>query len=366
LGPRQVGKSTLAKELKPQLEINLADEETYLLHLKDPGLIKRLVRAADPQAGLFFIDEVQRLPSLLNTIQVLIDENKQRQFLLTGSSARKLRRQQSNLLPGRLLWFRLSPLLWWELKDSFDLEKALSLGCLPEVYLEADGLRVLKSYTGSYLREEIQMEAQVRNLAQYGRFLELAAELSGHYLNYTRIASESGISQSTVRAYFEILEDTLIIEKLPSYTRVDKKRKARARDKYLFFDIGVRNAILGRAGQALSQEERGRLFEQWLILQVLYLNQSLDKQWRLMSYSDDGGIEVDLIIQTANKTMAIEIKTASRLIEKQTRALNRFQSIALDPVEKYLVYQGEEKQLFDDETLALPYGHFLQMLYELN
>jgi predicted AAA+ superfamily ATPase len=363
LGPRQVGKSTLAKALAPTLEINLADEETYVRHLKDPGLIKRMVRAVEKN-GFIFIDEVQRLPAILNTVQMLIDEKKERRFLLTGSSARKLRRGQGNLLPGRLFWQHLSPLVWWEIKDRFDLTRALTLGTLPEVYLESYGEPLLKAYTASYIKEEIQAEALVRNVGQYSRVLEMAAELSGPYLNYSRIASESEISKSTIKNYFEILKDTLIIEQIGSYVAVEKRRKARQREKFIFFDLGVRNAVLGKAGAIFSREEMGRLFEQWLILQVIYLNRLMNGQWQIMSYSDDSGIEVDLIIKTANKLMAIEIKSAVRLQPKMTQSLEKFEKITQDAVEKYIVYQGEEKQRFDDGTLGLPYTEFLNLLYE--
>ncbi|MBN2342102.1 MAG: AAA family ATPase, partial [Deltaproteobacteria bacterium] len=138
LGPRQVGKSTLCRQLNPVLSINLADEETYRQHLNDVGLLKRLVHGlGDDAPKLILIDEVQRIPSILNTVQALIDGHPARRFLLTGSSARKLKRGKANLLPGRVLHEQLPPLLYWELKDQFDLSKALTRGCLPEVYLES-------------------------------------------------------------------------------------------------------------------------------------------------------------------------------------------------------------------------------------
>ena len=162
LGPRQVGKSTLCGELNPDFALNLADEEHFRQHLNDPGLIKRVVAALPKhrakQKTIILIDEIQRIPSMLNTIQVLIDSNTNLKFLLTGSSARRLRRGQANLLPGRILLEYLPPLVYWELKDKFDLHKALTIGTLPEVYLQDYGPEILDSYVAGYLKEEIQAE----------------------------------------------------------------------------------------------------------------------------------------------------------------------------------------------------------------
>lgn len=363
LGPRQVGKSTLAKALKPDLQINLADEETYQAHLKDPGLIKRIVQA-ESEKNIIFIDEVQRIPSILNTVQALIDEDKNRKFLLTGSSARKLKRGKANLLPGRLFWKHLSPLLYWEIQNQFDLEKALTIGTLPEVYLEDYGASLLKSYTATYLREEIQAEALTKDLAAYARFLDLAAELSGQYINYSKIASDAEINKESIRRYFEILVDTLIVEKLNSYTRVAKERKARQKDRFIFFDLGVRNAVLGRESSRFSPEEMGFLFEQWLILQVIYLNKTYDPGWRISSYRDSRGIEVDLIIETASEFITLEIKSSKRADYKMTKNLYRFEEIAKLKTVKMLIYQGEEKQLLSNDCLALPYTIFLEQLFE--
>jgi len=361
LGPRQVGKSTLAHQLKLGLQINLADEETYQQHIKDPGLIKRMV-LADSQKLTIFIDEIQRIPSMLNTIQVLIDEDKERRFLLTGSSARKLKKGQANLLPGRIFWKHLSPLLYWEIKDQFDLEKALTIGTLPEVYLEDYGKTLLRSYTSTYLKEEIQAEALTKDIASYSRFLDLSAELSGQYINYSKIANDSEINKETIRRYFEILVDTLIVEKISSYTQVPKERKARQRERFIFFDLGVRNSVLKRENSKFSKEEMGFLFEQWIILQAVYLNRTLDLDWKISSYRDDGGIEVDLILETPTQFMAIEIKSSKRVDQKMTRNLIRFEQLIGKKTSKVIVYQGDAEQKFSNDCVVLPYQNFLEKI----
>ncbi len=365
LGPRQVGKSTLCGKLNPDFALNLADEEYFRQHLNDPGLIKRIINALPGpvanQKTIILIDEIQRIPSMLNTIQVLIDSNKSLKFLLTGSSARKLRRGKANLLPGRILLEYLPPLVYWEIKDNFDLLKALTTGTLPEVYLQDYGPEILNSYVAGYLKEEIQAEAITKDLASYSRFLNLAAELSGQYMNYSKVASDSEINKETIRRYMEILSDTLLIEIIPSYTDVDKKRRARQKEKFIFFDLGVRNSLLGRhSASAFSREEYGHLFEQWFILQIIYFNKLYKKNWKISTYRDAMGVEVDLVIDTNEACLAVEIKSSVKAQEKMFKGLNKFEQISSRQLEKYLIYQGEFEQNFDRLGCAVPYQKFLE------
>ena len=361
LGPRQVGKSTLCLGCQPDLVVNLADEETFRQHLNDPGLIKRIVNALPQKQCLVLVDEVQRLPNMLNTIQSLLDSSAALKFLLTGSSARKLRRGRANLLPGRVLLEHLPPLVYWEIADEFDLGKALSIGTLPEVYLQEYGSDILNSYVAGYLREEVQAEALTKDLASYSRFLDLAAALSGQHLNYSKIASDSEINKDAIRRYMEILVDTLLVELLPSYTEVGKERRARQKEKFLFFDLGVRNSLLGRRkSEHFSREELGSLFEQWMVLQILYYNRLHKKGWRISTYRDAFGVEVDLIIETAGRCVAVEIKSSTRAHEKMFKGLLRFEQLSRRDVNRYLVYQGEFEQSFENLGVAVPYRRFLE------
>ncbi|MCP4599836.1 MAG: ATP-binding protein [Proteobacteria bacterium] len=363
LGPRQVGKSTLCNSLQPDLSVNLADEELFRQHLNDPGLIKRIVRSLPQGSKTILIDEVQRIPSMLNTIQALVDGNSQWRFWLTGSSARKLKRGKANLLPGRVLLEYLPPLLYWELAGHFDLSKALTIGTLPEVYIEEWGPDILHSYAAGYLREEIQAEALTKDLASYSRFLNLAAELSGQYMNYAKVASDAEINKETIRRYMEILSDTLLVEIVPSFKDVDKKRRARQKDKFIFFDLGVRNALLGRTSKfGFSKEEWGHLFEQWMILQVLYYNRMYKKNWRISTYRDAMGVEVDLIIETNTSALAVEIKSGGKAHPKMFKGLNKLEDITGRAFQNYLVYQGEHTQNFESLGSAVPYQVFLDQL----
>jgi uncharacterized protein len=359
LGPRQVGKSTLCQSLNPDVSINLADERDYRLHVSDPGLISRIVAASKPDS-LILLDEVQRIPSILNTVQVLIDQSPNRKFLITGSSARKLKRGNANLLPGRVFIERMSPLLFWELGDLFDLDRALQVGTLPEVFLKEYGARLLDSYIDGYLREEIQAEALTKDLGAYSRFLDLAAELNGHFLNYSKVSSDSEIKKETVRRYFSILEDTLLIHRVPSFTDISEKRSARQKDRFIFFDLGVRNAILQKQVSNFTLSEKGILFEQWLLLQIMSYNTLFDKRWKISSFSLlNGTSEVDIIIETASEIFAIEVKYKDKVDQKASKNLIQFEKLLGRKCEKIVVYTGDHTQLFDNGVKVIPYKVFL-------
>ena len=360
LGPRQVGKSTLTRSLKPDLVINLADEELYLAYSKDPARLKREIAALEHHAKRVVIDEIQRIPTLLNSVQFLLDEGCTLQFVLTGSSARKLKQRGVNLLPGRLILEHLDPLLFWELGDQFDLEKALRIGTLPGVYLDKEqGPDILSTYATTYLREEIQHEAATRNVGSYARFLDCAAESSGCFINYSKIASDTEIPKETIRRYFDILSDTLIVFRIPPYTKTPTHRNVSQRDRFVFFDMGVRNAVLGIHTQRPTQTQYGTLFEQWFILQCIGYMHAMHKNWKISSYRTDSGTEVDLILETHKKIIAIECKWATVARESHMPGLRSFEKIAPQPLEKYLVYRGSTKQKFKGGEIAIPYQTFL-------
>ena len=363
LGPRQVGKSTLCSSLNPKRIINLADEASFLAYSKDHGRLRReLITLQKP--SLIFIDEVQRIPALLNSVQALLDESSDLRFILTGSSARKLKRGGANLLPGRILLDYLDPLSLFELGPSFDLELALRLGTLPGICLDPkEGPDVLASYAAVYLREEIQAEALSRNLGAYARFLDAAAEASGQWVNYSKIASDAEIPKETVRRFYGILEETLIAVRIPPFKAKQSKRRVSQRDRFIFFDVGVRNALLGIHRQPLSPMEKGQLFEQWIILQCLYLMRSHRKDWKLSSYRTDAGAEVDLIIDQGSRLVAIECKYSRQAGEAQMSGLRSFKEIAHKPVQKYLVYRGDTRQKFSQGELALPYQEFFEEIF---
>lgn len=337
----------------------MADEELFLSYSKMPARLKREILALE-KPTLVVIDEIQRVPALLNVIQALLDSGAKHRFILTGSSARKLKRGNANLLPGRVLLEHLDPLSIWELKDLFDLETVLQRGALPEIYLnKEEGLDILDSYATLYLREEIQAEALAKNVGTYARFLDVAAEASGEWLNYSKIASDSEIPKETVRRFYQILEDTLLAFKIPAFKSRNSKRRVSQRDRYVFFDIGVRNAVLGIHRQKLTTTEKGKLFEQWFFLQCLYFCHSFKTNWKISSYRTESGAEVDVIIDVGEKFLAIECKYGKLVTEAQMSGLRSFEEIAHKPVEKFLVFQGERKQKFSKGEIAIPYQEFL-------
>jgi predicted AAA+ superfamily ATPase len=362
LGPRQTGKSTLLQNMAPDLTIDLSDEAAYREHLKDPGLLQAMT-ASLPGNAKIILDEVQRIPSLLNTVQSILDSNIKKKrtirFFLTGSSARKLRRGKANLLPGRLLWHSLFPLTYWELIHQWNLEKALTIGTLPEIYLKDYGPDLLANYVNTYLREEIQAEALVRNLSSYARFLDVAAENSGLITNFSSLASDSEIPKETLRRFYDILCDTLLAHRIPSYTAIKSKRKATQKEKFIIFDMGVRNAILRQHRNVFTPTDLGKLFEQWFILQVIAFISYQKKDWVYYFYRDDLKNEVDLILDVGKNLFAIEIKYATSFKASFIEGLEAFSRVSKKPTRQILIYRGDTVQLRGSVEI-IPYQRFFE------
>lgn len=340
LGPRQTGKSTLLQSLRPTLTINLSDEETYFKHLKDPALLKQITE----RHKLIFVDEVQRLPQMLNTLQFLIDNSPAKKFLLSGSSARKLKRGQANLLPGRIINFNLGPLSPTELSDDqLSVSTALRKGFLPGIYLEEDEKtwqRILRSYATNYLKEEIQAEALTKDLAGFSRFFVMAAARSGDLLDFSKISSQAEINRVACRRYFDILNDTLITKEVPAFANSQKKRLVQ-HSKFYFFDVGVLNACLNNF--EASQDRRGTLFEH-LVLQCIVSEASArDREVKISNYTVHGGREVDFIIEFGRNIFAIEVKAKNISKDIDTQALYDFEKFVAKPVIKMVIYQGHDE-----------------------
>jgi predicted AAA+ superfamily ATPase len=360
LGPRQVGKSTLTRQLKPYRVINLASQALFLAYSKDAGRLEREL-ASLPPASLVVIDEIQRIPALLNSVQAVLDEGSTLRFILTGSSARSLRRRGVNLLPGRVILEHLDSLLFWEMGDSFDLHRALQVGTLPGVYLDLEhGADTLGTYATVYLHEEIQAEAAVRNLGDYARFLDAAAQSSGLWINYSKWASDLEIAKETVRRYVAILHDTLLTVHVPAYRPKSSVRHVSQRDRFLFFDVGVRNALLGLHTQPPTQTEYGGVFEQWFILQCIGYIRAHRKPWRWYAYRTDTGAEVDLILDIGTRLIAIEIKWGESVSARACLGLKSFMRVADKPVQAFIVGRWPHRQCFDEAIAAVPYQEFLR------
>jgi uncharacterized protein len=367
LGPRQVGKSTVGQRLEPLRTINLADERELLRYSKDPSSLRAELRAI-PRGGLVVIDEVQRVPPLLNVVQVVLDDPGNRfRFLLTGSSARKLRRGGANLLPGRVVLEYLDPLTVAELPRPFDLQRALQVGMLPGIFLGGgEALDLLGTYAEVYLREEIRAEALTKSIGGYARFLDVSAIVSGQWLNYSKIATDTENPKETIRRFVEILEDTLLLFRIPPFRpRRRISRRVSQRDRVLLFDVGVRNALLSLHRRPVSPDQVGGVFEQWYMLQALYLNRALRKEWTLSSYRTEAGAEVDLVIERDDDIVGIEIKASRRVSSNDTRGLfslgetiGRYKSF-----HKRVAYLGDAAQVLDNGVRVCPYLDLLDEIY---
>ena len=326
LGPRQTGKSTLVKTFNPDLSINLAFEQTFLDYSAQPGLIEKVIQRERPKT--IFIDEVQRLPSLLNTVQGILDEVPRKyRFYLTGSSARKLKRGQANLLPGRVVQYQLGPLILEEFGDDLELEDALIFGTLPGVVTEQDEISkrdLLRTYSSTYLEEEVQAEALTRQIEGFARFLFVAASKSGEFLDYSKIGSLASVGQKTSTRFFEILEDTLIVNRIHAYAASETRRLVR-HPKYYFFDNGVLNGLLKNF--TLSEDRKGFLFEHFIVNQIITANFVLGEPARLSTYRTEAGSEVDLIIEKDGDTLGIEIKSSARVSSGDFSGLRSFSSL---------------------------------------
>jgi predicted AAA+ superfamily ATPase len=323
LGPRQVGKSTLINSLKPDLSINLADELEFMTHTSKLDELARMIDITS--ARTIFVDEVQRLPRLLNTIQALIDKNRNLKFYLTGSSARKLKRGGANLLPGRILNYKIGPLVASEMNYQFETRKVLELGSLPEIYLEkniSQAQKILLSYSANYLKEEIKAEALVRNLESFSRFLNEVVLSIGQFVDYTKLAKRAKISRHAIPRYFEILEDTLVGHRMMPFKDLVESEDLIRHSKFFLFDNGVTNGLLGNF--VASQDRIGALAEQLIHSQLLHSAWARDEEIELSSFRTRKGVEVDFIIKWRKKVYAIEVKTADHLSSDDCEGLIYF------------------------------------------
>ncbi len=351
LGPRQTGKSTLIRFLAPELEINLSDEETYVAFLRDPGLLKQRIR----NAKTVFIDEIQRIPSLLNTVQYLLDRENSPKFMLTGSSARKLKRGQANLLPGRIFTYEIGPLSYSELGDHFDLHFALQKGLLPGIYLEEDRetwTKLLRSYAITYLKEEIQAEALTRNLEGFSRFFDVACSHSGDFVDFTKFASLASIERMSAKRYFDILIDTLAVHAIEPFAKSQRVRLVQ-HPRFYLYDVGVLNGALNNF--ETSNDRIGKLFEHLVIQLIRSEMQGRDEEIRFSVYRTQTGSEVDLIVERKRAMYAIEIKATTKINSRDLRGLRNFASYYGKAHTPLVIYLGDHPAKIDEvEILPLP------------
>ena len=337
LGPRGSGKTyyinNLLLEFNNVFKIDLLNNELYIRYLKNPELLMGEInlKIIDGEVLYIFIDEIQRIPQLLNEVHRSIEEYKEQiVFILTGSSARKLKSHGANLLAGRALLMPFYPINMFEIDYKKHNNKLLQFGSLPTVITENDTDSIkeyLLSYTYMYLKEEILQESVVRNIDTFSRFLELAAFENGMPINCSKIGKQIGVSSATIKSHFQILEDTLLVTKIPAWT-FSIRKQLQQNAKYYFFDNGVINALTGELSTELreSSYRYGRLFENFVINEIIRYNILNRYNWRLYHYRTNHGVEIDLIIQKNIKSepVAIEIKSGKQPTAKDVKQLNLF------------------------------------------
>lgn len=315
LGPRQTGKSTMARSLVDGVEcFDLAERNTYRELSAHPELVRQ--RLSD-QTRIVVIDEAQKLPEIFDEVQVLLDRNKALRFLLTGSSARKLRRSGVNLLPGRIWRRRLFPLVSAELGEA-RIDARVCRGSLPGIIDSEDYRAELKNYVGLYLEEEIRAEGLTRNIGNFNRFLTTAALGNAEQINYTNIANDAGMPLNTVKGYFQILYDTLVGYELAPY-RKTRTRKAVATPKFYFFDIGVVNELLGRFQIERHGDLFGKAFEHLIFTELKAAVEYLDSDRPLTYWRSLSGFEVDFLL---GDDIAIEVKGKGVVGPRDERSLS--------------------------------------------
>jgi predicted AAA+ superfamily ATPase len=351
-GPRQTGKTFLARRmLKNARFYDLLDSSTYLALSQNPGRIAEEVSSLD---RIVVIDEIQRIPGLLNEVHRLIEERGIR-FLLTGSSARKLRRGGVNLLGGRARTRHLHPLTYRELKGGFDLNRVIESGLLPSIYFSDNPGADLKAYAGTYLQQEIVAEGAARNIPAFSRFLGVAAFCNATIVNFTNVANDAQVARTTVYEYFDILKDTLLLHELPAW-RQSKKRKPIASSKYYFFDVGILATLQGREFRPRTPEF-GEAFETYLMHELIcyrdYVSEEPLSYWRSTS-----GFEVDFII---GDHTAIEVNAKQNLSPVDLKSLNALSEEK--KLKRYLCVSMEPRRRRTGAVIVLPYKEFLEELW---
>ena len=363
-GPRGTGKSVWLKQRldSAALTVDLLRSGEYLRYKRDPSLLAQEVAALRHKNAWVIIDEIQKLPELLDEVHALLFESAGAcRFALSGSSARKLKRSQANMLAGRALSKKMFPLSLLETGGDVSLRDALRYGQLPlsvTAATERDKVEFLDSYVETYLKEEIQQEALVRNLDGFYRFLSVSALMNGQILNISNIARDVGVARATVQGYFSILEDTLLGWRLPAY-RQKARVKEVAHAKFYLFDCGVQRTLAGLNRDTPSAEETGTLFETLMLNEFRALNSWRSHGAQLFYWRTESGNEVDLIWKRGRRAVGFEIKFSTTWKEKFNRGLNVLRRSG-DIRRAYGIYRGKRALQVGDVTV-LPYERALEM-----
>lgn len=354
-GPRKVGKTYwLSHELTDFELIDLLKTDIWAEYASRPALLRERYQN---HRGLIVIDEVQKVPAILDEVHWLI-ENKGLSFLLTGSSARKLKRGHANLLGGRAWRRTMTPLSVLEVTD-FDIEKVMVSGLLPPHYLSPDPIEDLRAYVADYLKEEVMAEALVQNIPAFHEFLHVAAITSSELINYVNIARETGVSHHTVRSYFDILEDTYLGFRISPWKK-SKNRRLITTEKFYLFDIGVTN-YLARRQPKIGTPEFGKMFEQYILMELKTFQAYKNPDLPITFWRTSTGREVDFIL--GEKDLAIEIKGSSHIHEGDIISLKAL--VEDGPVKKCcLICMEKQPRQINENIHIIPWKLFIEGLWQ--
>lgn len=353
-GPRKVGKTYwIQHHFTDAILIDLLKTDLFAEYSARPALLRERF---SKQKGLIIIDEIQKVPALLDEIHWLM-ANEKKQFLLTGSSARKLKRGHANLLGGRAWKRNMTPLSYMEV-EGFDLEKIMVSGLLPPHFLSPDPIEDLRAYIADYLKEEIAAEALTQNIPAFSEFLKVSALTSSELLNYTNVGRETGVSAKVVRNYFQILEDTYLGFRIQPWKK-SKNRRMIETEKFYLFDVGVTN-YLARRTPRLGGYEFGKAFEHYILMELIALKAYRKPEMEITFWRTSTQQEVDFLIN--DKEIAIEIKGSSRVHEGDIRGLKAL--LEDGPVRRVIVVCLEEtRRVIHNQIEIIPWKEFLHELW---
>lgn len=361
-GARGTGKTTLLRQrFSKSTRYDLLETDTFLRLSKEPFRLREETSALHEKNRLIqpvILDEIQKIPALLDEIHWLI-ENKKVSFILCGSSARKLKRSHANLLGGRAWRYELYPLTTRELGKRFDLLKALNRGLIPSHYLDDNYQRSVKSYIQDYLKEEIQYEGLVRSLPAFARFLDTIPFSNGELVNFSNIASECGVDSKTVVQYYRILEDTLLGRFLEPFRKRKKRQTIYATPKFYLFDVGIANYLAKRTLTASRGSDFGKAFEHFIFMELVAYRSYAERDAEFSFWRTKSGLEVDFVIGSAET--AIEVKGTPHITSEDGKGLKAFAE-EFHPNKSFLVCQEPKARKADGMTI-LPWGEFLESLW---
>ncbi|HEU5281559.1 MAG TPA: ATP-binding protein [Gammaproteobacteria bacterium] len=353
-GPRKVGKSTWIREhMKASIVIDFLKTDVFADYASRPSLLRERYSEAKQ---LIVIDEVQKVPDILDEVQWLID-NHQISFMLTGSSARKLRKSHANLLGGRAWRYTMTPLCFPEI-ENLDIEKIMLTGLLPPHLLSTDPIQDLRAYVADYLKEEIAAEAVVQNIPSFSEFLHIASVTSGEILNYTNVSRETGVSAKIIRNYFQILEDTLLGHRLQPWKKSTNRRMVES-EKFYLFDVGLAN-YLARQQPKIGSPAFGKSFEHYIFMELKAYQAYRNPELPLSYWRTSGGAEVDFIL--GDMECAIEVKTSTRIDHHAAKSLKTLQEDHRLKRSIIVSFENEPKKL-NNQIECLPWKLFLEKLW---